>query len=73
MSDPDVDARPLLRVVGGGDPTDEELAAVVAAVASSGGPASASATPRSRWNDRRAQLQKPLHPGPGGWVAAVRR
>ena len=64
---------PLLRVVGGGEPTDEELAALVAAVATVAARGSGETPARSRWNDRRAQLRRPLHPGPGAWMAAARR
>ncbi|HEX4654160.1 MAG TPA: acyl-CoA carboxylase epsilon subunit [Mycobacteriales bacterium] len=65
--------RPLLRVVGGGEPTDDELAALVAAVATVSAAADRSQHARSRWNDRRAQLRGPLDRGPGAWVAAARR
>lgn len=61
-------SEPLLRVVRG-NATPEETAAIVAVVlARSGdGEDAAPAAPRSAWSDRRAQLRRPLHPGPGAW------
>lgn len=74
MSTPTGDDRPLLRVIRGGEPTAEELAALVTAVAAAAAAVDADDDPPpSRWNDRRAQLRRPLHPGPGAWVAAARR
>jgi hypothetical protein len=73
MSAPDEAQRPLLRVVGGGEPTDEELAALTVAVTTLASAAEAADRPKSRWNDRRSQLRHPLYPGPGAWVAAARR
>ena len=65
--------RPLLRVIHGGEPTPEETAALVATVAvlaargDGGDP-----PPPSRWASREAALRRPLHPGPGAWVASAR-
>ena len=73
MSDTGEGRAPLLRVVGGGEPTAEELAALVAAVTTMATAEDRRTPVRSRWNDRRAQLRRPLHPGPGAWVAAARR
>ena len=65
------DERPILRVVGGGEPTPEELAALVAVLAARGQP-----TPpvrvRSRWADRSGALRRPLPHGPGEWQASAR-
>ena len=73
MTSDDQSRAPLLRVVGGGQPTDEELAALVSAVATLAAAGDRQKTPPSRWNDRQGQLRRPLHPGPGAWVAAARR
>ncbi|HVU71594.1 MAG TPA: acyl-CoA carboxylase subunit epsilon [Mycobacteriales bacterium] len=64
--------RPLLRVVRG-DPTPEELAALVAVVAAraSGGAEPEPERP-SPWASKAAGLRRPLHPGPGAWVASAR-
>jgi hypothetical protein len=60
--------RALFRIVRG-EPTDAEVAAltVVLAAAAAGSAAEAPAGPRSAWNDREAQLRRPLHPGPDAW------
>jgi hypothetical protein len=68
------DERPLLRVVGGGQPSGAELAALVAAVASqvaADGAATAGRKP-SRWTDRAAQQRHELRHGPGAWLASTR-
>ncbi|HEY2272189.1 MAG TPA: acyl-CoA carboxylase subunit epsilon [Jatrophihabitantaceae bacterium] len=63
---------PVLRVVRG-EPTAEELAVVTAVVSASGGAADEPvARIRGRWNDPAHMMRQPLHPGPGGWRAAVR-
>ena len=64
---------PLLRVIRGGEPTAEELAALVAAITTATATAESEPPRRSRWNDRAGHLRRPLHPGPGAWVAAARR
>jgi hypothetical protein len=64
---------PFLRVIRGGEPTAEETAALVTAlsvVAGRGG--SVEEAPQSQWASRRAGLRRPLHPGPGAWVASAR-
>jgi hypothetical protein len=72
-SDSSEPQRPLLRVIHGGEPTAEETAALVMAVTllSSSGAGSAEPAP-SRWASREAALRRPLHPGPGAWVASAR-
>jgi len=62
---------PVLRVVGGGEPSPEELAALVVALGALA-PPPPSAAPRSGWGDRRQLLRKPLAHGPGRWTASTR-
>jgi hypothetical protein len=65
--------RPVLRVVGGGEPTPEELAAVVVALAMRATAPADVAPPPSAWADRRAMQRRPLHPGPDAWRRSLRR
>jgi hypothetical protein len=65
--------RPLLRVVKG-EPTAEELAALTVVVAAlSRRRPRRRPTPVGSWASPAAALRAPLRPGPGGWVASVRR
>jgi hypothetical protein len=63
------DEQPLLRVVRG-EPTAEELAALVAVVTARAATIRPVTTPGSAWTDRRRQVRRPLHPGPGAWRRA---
>jgi hypothetical protein len=66
--------RPVLRVIGGGDPNDEEVAALVAAfavVTARTGTRTAPAS-GSRWASRERGMRRPLHPGPGAWRGSAR-
>ena len=65
-------AKPVLRIVHGGEPTADELAALTIALATVAARTTELAQPRSRWNDRGALLRRPLHPGPGAWRHSVR-
>jgi hypothetical protein len=62
---------PLLRVVGGGEPTDEELAALVTAVAMVIATGSRQQPVPSRWAAPAPGLRQPLRPGPGAWKASA--
>jgi hypothetical protein len=64
---------PLLRVIHGGEPTAEETAALVTAVAAlAARTADEPQAAPSQWASRQAGLRRPLHPGPGAWVAGTR-
>lgn len=65
--------RPVLRVVRG-DPSPEELAALtVVLAAGSRGEPEPERGPQSSWTDRTSLVRRPVHPGPGAWVASGRR
>lgn len=65
--------RPMLRIVRG-DPSPEELAALtVVLAAASGGGGEPDAGPTTSWADRASLVRRPVHPGPGAWVASGRR
>ncbi len=72
---------PVLRIVRG-SPAPEEVAALVAVLSTRAAPPAGSvpgqggATPAgsqggSRWSDRARTLRRPLHPGPGAWLASA--
>jgi hypothetical protein len=68
--------RALLRVVRG-EPDDIELAALTVVLTAAVRAGCAEHPARGQrhglgvWVDRRAQLRRPLYPGPGAWQASV--